>query len=191
MKKYFQFSGTINGTTYLLRLLFTMLMSIPLLVISMMGLGTAVFGYLGYDLEEAATFGPQEQQEMGEKLGMAMVENPSEVMSGLISNISAGIIIAFIVFLIPVIWFYWATCYKRISTLFPSTAFKVFIGFIVIEAILDILPIALGGSTMTAFSAIVGLGIFIFLLSKNSTIANHHDIHHHPTQHLYVETIET
>jgi uncharacterized membrane protein YhaH (DUF805 family) len=173
MKKYFQFSGTINGTTYLLRLLFTMLMSIPLLVISMMGLGTAVFGYLGYDLEEAATFGPQEQQEMGEKLGMAMVENPTEVMSGLISNISAGIIIAFIVFLIPVIWFYWATCYKRISALFPSTAFKVFIGFIVIEAILDILPIALGGSTMTAFSAIVGLGIFIFLLSKNSTIGEH------------------
>ncbi len=173
MKKYFQFSGTINGTTYLLRLLFTMLMSIPLLVISMMGLVTAVFGYLGYDLEEAATFGPQEQQEMGEKLGMAMVENPSEVMSGLISNISAGIIIAFIVFLIPVIWFYWATCYKRISALFPSTAFKVFIGFIVIEAILDILPIALGGSTMTAFSAIVGLGIFIFLLSKNSTIGEH------------------
>jgi uncharacterized membrane protein YhaH (DUF805 family) len=173
MKKYFQFSGTINGTTYLLRLLFTMLMSIPLLVISMMGLGTAVFGYLGYDLEEAATFGPQEQQEMGEKLGMAMVENPSEVMSGLISNISAGIIIAFIVFLIPVIWFYWATCYKRISALFPSTAFKVFIGFIVIEALLDILPIALGGSTMTAFSAIVGLGIFIFLLSKNSTIGEH------------------
>ena len=173
MKKFFQFSGTINGTTYLLRLLFTMLMSIPLLVISMMGLGTAVFGYLGYDLEEAATFGPQEQQEMGEKLGMAMVENPSEVMSGLISNISAGIIIAFIVFLIPVIWFYWATCYKRISALFPSTAFKVFIGFIVIEAILDILPIAVGGSTMTAFSAIVGLGIFIFLLSKNSTIGEH------------------
>ena len=173
MKKYFQFSGTINGTTYLLRLLFTMLMSIPLLVISMMGLGTAVFGYLGYDLEEASTFGPQEQQEMGEKLGMAMVENPSEVMSGLISNISAGIIIAFIVFLIPVIWFYWATCYKRISALFPSTAFKVFIGFIVIEAILDILPIAVGGSTITAFSAIVGLGIFIFLLSKNSTIGEH------------------
>ena len=173
MKKFFQFSGTINGTTYLLRLLFTILMSIPLLVISMMGLGTAVFGYLGYDLEEAATFGPQEQQEMGEKLGMAMVENPSEVISGLISNISGGIIIAFIVFLIPVIWFYWATCYKRISALFPSTAFKVFIGFIVIEAILDILPIAIGGSTITAFSAIVGLGIFIFLLSKNSTIGEH------------------
>ena len=173
MKKYFQFSGTINGTTYLLRLLFTMLMSIPLLVISMMGLGTAVFGYLGYDLEEAATFGPQEQQEMGEKLGMAMVENPSEVMSGLISNISVGIIIAFIVFLIPVIWFYWATCFKRISALFPSTAFKVFIGFVLIEAVLDILPIAVGGSTMTAFSAIVGLGIFIFLLSKNSTIGEH------------------
>ena len=173
MKKFFQFRGTINGTTYLLRLLFTILMSIPLLVISMMGLGTAVFGYLGYDLEEAATFGPQEQQEMGEKLGMAMVENPSEVMSGLISNISGGIIIAFIVFLIPVVWFYWATCYKRISALFPSTAFKVFIGFIVIEAVLDILPIAVGGSTITAFSAIVGLGIFIFLLSKNSTIGEH------------------
>ena len=173
MKKFFQFRGTINGTTYLLRLLFTILMSIPLLVISITGLGTAVFAYLGYDLEEAATFGPQEQQEMGEKLGMAMVENPSEVMSGLISNISGGIIIAFIVFLVPVVWFYWATCYKRISALFPLNAFKIFIGFIVIEAVLDILPIAVGGSTITAFSAIVGLGIFIFLLSKNSTIGEH------------------
>ena len=173
MKKFFQFSGTINGTTYLLRLLFAILMSIPLFFISLYGASLAVFGYLGYSMEDAATFGPQEQQEMGEKLGMAMVENPSEVMSGLISNISAGIIIAFIVFLIPVVWFYWATCYKRISALFPSTAFKVFIGFIVIEAILDILPIALGGSTITAFSAIVGLGIFIFLLSKNSTIGEH------------------
>lgn len=173
MKKFFQFSGTINGTTYLLRLLFTILMSIPLFFISLYGASLAVLGYLGYSMEDAATFGPQEQQEMGEKLGMAMVENPSEVMSGLISNISAGIIIAFIVFLIPVVWFYWATCYKRISALFPSTAFKVFIGFIVIEAVLDILPIAIGGSTVTAFSAIVGLGIFIFLLSKNSTIGEH------------------
>ena len=173
MKKFFQFSGTINGTTYLLRLLFTILMSIPLFFISLYGASLAVLGYLGYSMEDAATFGPQEQQEMGEKLGMAMVENPTEVMSGLISNISGGIIIAFIVFLIPVVWFYWATCYKRISALFPSTAFKVFIGFIVIEAILDILPIAIGGSTITAFSAIVGLGIFIFLLSKNSTIGEH------------------
>ena len=173
MKKFFQFSGTINGTTYLLRLLFTILMSIPLFFISLYGASLAVFGYLGYSMEDAATFGPQEQQEMGEKLGMAMVENPSEVMSGLISNISGGIIIAFIVFLIPVVWFYWATCYKRISALFPSTAFKVFIGFIVIEAVLDILPIAVGGSTVAAFSAIVGLGIFIFLLSKNSTIGEH------------------
>ena len=173
MKKFFQFSGTINGTTYLLRLLFTILMSIPLFFISLYGASLAVLGYLGYSMEDAATFGPQEQQEMGEKLGMAMVENPSEVISGLISNISGGIIIAFIVFLIPVVWFYWATCYKRISALFPSTAFKVFIGFIVIEAVLDILPIAIGGSTVTAFSAIVGLGIFIFLLSKNSTIGEH------------------
>ena len=173
MKKFFQFRGTINGTTYLLRLLFTMLMSIPLLVISMIGLGTAVFGYLGYDLEEAATFGPQEQQDMGEKLGMAMVENPSEVMTGLISNISGGVIIAFIVFLIPVVWFYWATCYKRISALFPSSPFKIFIGFIVIEAILDILPLAVGGTSIIALSIFLGLGIFIFLLSKNSTISEH------------------
>ena len=173
MKKFFQFSGTINGTTYLLRLLFALLLSIPLLFISVYGATVAVLGYLGYSVEDAATFGPQEQQEMGEKLGMAIVENPSEVMTGLISNISGGVIIAFIVFLIPVVWFYWATCYKRISALFPSTAFKVFIGFIVIEAVLDILPIAVGGSTITAFSAIVGLGIFIFLLSKNSTIGEH------------------
>ena len=173
MKKYFQFNGTINGTTYFLRLLFTMLMSIPLMVISVIGLGTAVFGYMGYDMEEAATFGPQEQQEMGEKLGMAMVENPSEVMSGLISNISGGIIIAFIVFFIPVVWFYWATCYKRISALFPSSAFKIFIGFIIVEALLDILPIAIGGTSIGVLSFVVGFGIFIYLLSKNSSVVEH------------------
>ena len=173
MKKFFQFSGTINGTTYLLRLLFALLMSIPLLFISVYGASVAVLGYLGYSMEDAATFGPQEQQEMGEKLGMAIVENPSEVMTGLISNISGGVIIAFIVFLIPVVWFYWATCYKRISALFPTSAFKIFVGFIIVEAILDILPVAVGGTAITFLSVIVGLGIFIFLLSKNSTIAEH------------------
>ena len=173
MKKFFQFSGTINGTTYLLRLLFTILMSIPLFFISLYGASLAVFGYLGYSMEDAATFGPQEQQEMGEKLGMAMVENPSEVMSGLISNISGGIIIAFIVFLIPVVWFYWATCYKRISALFPSSAFKVFIGFIIVEALLDILPIAIGGTSIGVLSFVVGFGIFIYLLSKNSSVVEH------------------
>ena len=124
-------------------------------------------------MEDAATFGPQEQQEMGEKLGIAIVENPNEVMTGLISNISGGVIIAFIVFLIPVVWFYWATCYKRISALFPSSPFKFFIGFIIVEAILDILPLAVGGTSITALSLVVGLGIFIFLLSKNSTIGEH------------------
>ena len=32
MKKFFQFSGTINGTTYLLRMLFTIVLSIPALI---------------------------------------------------------------------------------------------------------------------------------------------------------------
>ena len=173
MKKFFQFNGTINGTTYLLRLLFALLMSIPLFFISLYGASVAVLGYLGYSMEDAATFGPQEQQEMGEKLGMAIVENPNEVMTGLISNISGGVIIAFIVFLIPVVWFYWATCYKRISALFPTSAFKIFIGFIFVEAILDILPVAVGGTAIAFLSVIVGFGIFIFLLSKNSTIAEH------------------
>ena len=173
MKKFFQFSGTISGTTYLQRLLFAILMSNPLFFISLYGASLAVFGYLGYSMEDAATFGPQEQQEMGEKLGMAIVENPNEVMTGLISNISGGVIIAFIVFLIPVVWFYWATCYKRISALFPSSPFKFFIGFIIVEAILDILPLAVGGTSITALSLVVGLGIFIFLFSKNSTIGEH------------------
>ena len=41
------------------------------------------------------------------------------------------------------------------------------------EAILDILPIVVGGTSITALSFFVGLGIFIFLLSKNSTIGEH------------------
>ena len=33
MKKYFQFNGTINGTTFLLRSLFSIVLSIPLFIV--------------------------------------------------------------------------------------------------------------------------------------------------------------
>ena len=37
----------------------------------------------------------------------------------------------------------------------------------------DILPIAIGGTAIGVISFVVGFGIFIYLLSKNSTVVEH------------------
>ena len=63
-----------------------MLMSIPL-IISMMGLVQLYSDTLVMTLKKQQHLDLMNKK-MGEKLGMAMVENPSEVMSGLISNIA-------------------------------------------------------------------------------------------------------
>ena len=53
MKRFFTFNGTISGSTFILRSLFTIVLSIPFIVIVFAMLGTIVFSYMDIDLAAA------------------------------------------------------------------------------------------------------------------------------------------
>ena len=60
MKKYFQFNGTINGTTFLLRSLFSIVLSIPLIIVMI-----AFAAIVGFELLDTAGIDISEIQETG------------------------------------------------------------------------------------------------------------------------------
>ena len=59
MKKFFQFSGTINGTTYLLRMLFSIVLSIPALIIIFAFFGVFAIEYAEIDMQNPEGFDQQ------------------------------------------------------------------------------------------------------------------------------------
>ena len=71
MKKYFQFNGTINGTTYFLRMLFTIVLSIPFLIIIFAFFGMFAIEYAEIDMQNPESF---DQQALEEKIQ----NNPDE-----------------------------------------------------------------------------------------------------------------
>ena len=53
MKRFFAFNGTISGSTFILRTLFSIVLTIPFIVIVFAMLGTIVFSYMDIDLASA------------------------------------------------------------------------------------------------------------------------------------------
>ena len=83
MKKYFQFSGTINGTTYLLRTLFTVILSIPLIVVAIAFAAIVGFELLdsaGIDISNIQETGTFDQAELEEKMEERFKDNPEELV---------------------------------------------------------------------------------------------------------------
>lgn len=123
LKKYFEFSGTISGTNYFLRNLFSTIV--------------AFFG--------------------GYALGWGLASGEMGVMT-------LGILV-----LVPVVWFNFATIYKRANALFPEDATLWTVGILILQVIGQFLKGQPVGGLITLGLFIVGL-IFIF---KNSNIENH------------------
>ena len=69
MKKFFQFSGTINGTTYLLRMLFSIVLSIPALIIIFAFFGVFAIEYAEIDMQNPEGFDQQAFEEKIESYG--------------------------------------------------------------------------------------------------------------------------
>ena len=137
MKRFFTFSGTISGSTFILRSLFTIVLSIPFIVIVFAMLGTIVFSYMDIDLAAADGMSMEESNAIGEDAGLKIAEEMTEIgpMAWFSQNISAFWIVSTILSLIPVIWFGLATYYKRVSTLFYSNRVKAFLAFIVAKVV--------------------------------------------------------
>ena len=175
MKRFFTFSGTISGSTFILRSLFTIVLSIPFIVILFAMLGTIVFSYMDIDLASAEGMSMAESNAIGEDAGLKIAEEMIEIgpMAWFSKNISALWIIATILSLIPVIWFGLATYYKRVSALFYSNRVKAFIAFFVADLTLDIVGITSGNNTIFWICILITFGIFGFLLFKDSPVGEH------------------
>ena len=157
MKKYFQFNGTINGTTYFLRMLFTIVLSIPFLII--------IFAFFGIFAIEYAEI---DQQALEEKIQ----NNPDEFFDALTSSFTLFWVISIIISLIPVVWFSLAAYYKRVSALFHENRLNVFIGLIIYEITANIIY-ANNDNWISSVFMVGSLIIFLYMLFKDSGIEEH------------------
>jgi len=160
MLKFFQFSETISGTTFFLRQLFAILLSIPALVVFVSLISTYVIGEGIIDVNNPES-------------GMEKIqENPEQFLSDLWSYMSGGWLISLFVAYLPAIWFSLASAYKRISALFyenRNNLFAAYFGFGLINNAIS-LGILESLSFLDTFFTIISLLIFFFLVFKNSEI---------------------
>jgi len=165
MKKFFQFSGTINGTTYFLRILFSIVLSIPALIIIFAFFGVFAIEYAEIDMQNPEGF---DQQAFEEKIE----SNPDEFLEALKSSFTPFWIISIIISLIPVIWFGLASYYKRVSALFYDNRLNIFIGLLAFEILADIMVIKFDNWIGNVFMA-AQIIVLLFMLFKNSGIEEH------------------
>ena len=165
MKKFFQFSETINGTTYFLRILFSIVLSIPALIITFAFFGVFAIEYAEIDMQNPEGF---DQQAFEEKIE----SNPDEFLEALKSSFTPFWIISIIISLIPVIWFGLASYYKRVSVLFYDKRLNVFIGLLAFEILADIMVIKFDNWIGNMFMA-AQIIVLLFMLFKNSGIEEH------------------
>ena len=169
MKKFFQFSESINGTTYFLRCLFSAVLSIPFIIIIMIFLGVSTAEYAEIDFQNPESFDQQAFQEKIES-------NPKEFLEALKDTFTPFWVISIIISLIPAIWFGIATYYKRVAALFQESKDKIFTGLIAFEILADYYVIVYGwGSESIIGSAFLfaTLLIFIYMVFQNSGLEEH------------------
>ena len=172
MKKYFQFNGTINGTTFLLRSLFSIVLSIPLIIVMIAFAAIVGFELLdtaGIDISEIQETGTFDQTELEEKIEEKFKDNPEELVSLFKNAFTPFWIVGFILTIIPVIWFGLATYFKWVSALFYENRLNVFFGLLIFEITADIIVFKLDNWLDTVFM-IGSILVFLFMIIKDSGI---------------------
>ena len=174
MKKYFQFNGTINGTTFFLRNLFVAVLLIPCLILSLFFagiVGMELMDSAGIDIQEIQESGTFDQKELEAQMEEGFKDNPEEILNIFKNAFTPFWIISFIISIIPVVWFSLSTYFKRITALFSKNSTYIFFGFVVTDVILDYLIFKnfLSGITFK-ISLILSLIIFMILIIKDSGI---------------------
>ena len=172
MKKYFPFSGTISGTTLLLRTLFTAVLSIPI-IIALISKWTSYFVSLGnFDLSDPALENQMAIQAFGDELAQKIADNPEFYLNDFLNSFTFGWVLIFVLSVIPAIWFGLATYYKRVSALFFDQRKQVFLALVLFDIVSDYIVLSSSGVITTIVSSI-GILIFIFLVFYNSKFENH------------------
>ena len=172
MKKYFSFSGTISGTTLLLRTLFTAVLSIPI-IIALISKWTSYFVSLGnFDLSDPALENQMAIQAFGDELAQKIADNPEFYLNDFLNSFTFGWVLIFVLSVIPAIWFGLATYYKRVSALFFDQRKQVFLALVLFDIVSDYIVLSSSGVITTIVSSI-GILIFVFLVFNNSKFQNH------------------
>ena len=172
MRKYFRFFGTISGTTLVTRTLLSILMLFPVLILLIFWWTNTFLNLMGLTFSEAGKIDQEEANKFGEELGIRIAENPSDFFSEVLINTGFIWYILLIVLIIPVIWFWLATLYKRVSAIFISNGKKVFFLIVFIEVILLILSFLISKILFTVFLFFKSL-VFVLLVFYSSPIGEH------------------
>ena len=174
MKKFFDFNGTINGTSFLLRNLFVVVFLIPyfILLVFFGGIvGMELMDSAGIDIQEIQESGTFDQKELEAQMEEGFKDNPEEILNIFKNAFTPFWIISFIISIIPVVWFSLSTYFKRITALFSKNSIYIFFGLIVTDVILDYLIFKNFLSGMTfKISLLLSLIIFMILIIKESGI---------------------
>ena len=172
MKKFFSFSETISGKTFILRTLFTVVLSFPILV-ALISKWTSYFISLGdFDISDPSMENQMEIQSFGDELAQKMAENPEFYLNDFMDSFTMGWIVIFILTMIPPIWFGLATYYKRVSALFYNQRKEIFAALILFEIVSDYIVLSNSG-IITNVVSLIGLIIFAFLTLNNSKFEKH------------------
>ncbi len=159
MRKYFQFTETISGVNYFLRILFFIALLIPVMILFFFLVGKEIMAS-GIDVMD-----PSAVSEIENDPGLAL-----DLVTGTFTT--GNIIILFLAFL-PGLWFVLATVYKRLSALqvrfFPGRVKEVFAFYIII----DFLGFYFSNGTISWILLIIGILLEIFMIFGNSNIKDH------------------
>ena len=168
MKKYFSFAGTISGTSFLLRILFTVVLSIPL-IITLISKWISYFISLGnFDIADPSLENQMAIQAFGDELAQKIADNPEFYLNDFLSSFTFGWILIFFLSVTPAIWFGLATYYKRVSALFYEQRKQVFFALVLFEIVSDYIVLT-NIDVVSSVVSLIGLFIFAFLVFKNST----------------------
>ena len=174
MKKFFDFNGTINGTSFLLRNLFVVVFLIPYFILLVFFGGIVCMELLdsaGIDIQKIQESGTFDQKELEAQMEEGFKDNPEEILNIFKNAFTPFWIISFIISIIPVVWFSLSTYFKRITALFSKNSIYIFFGLIVTDVILDYLIFKNFLSGMTfKISLLLSLIIFMILIIKDSGI---------------------
>jgi len=175
LKNFFDFNGTINGSTFFLRNLFVVVLLIPFFILTLFFsgiVGMELMDSAGIDIQEIQESGTFDQKELEAQMEEGFKDNPEEILNIFKNAFTPFWIISFVVSIIPVVWFSLSTYFKRITGLFSKNNVYIFFGLVITDIILDYLIFKnfLSSGPIFKISVFLSLIIFMILIIKDSGI---------------------
>tara|TARA_B100001175_G_scaffold12260_1_gene9532 strand:+ start:151 stop:684 length:534 start_codon:yes stop_codon:yes gene_type:complete len=175
MERFFSFNGTISGSSYILRMLMSLLLFFIFLLLALTCFSGIIFSYMNIDLASLEGISMAESNTIGEEAGLKIAEEMMEMgpIEWLYQNISFIWMIVLIITLGIFLWFSLSSYYKRISAIFFSNRVKMFVGFILISTGTFTLLIMNISIVNLLYYLLFNIFLWVVLSSINSPIGEH------------------